>query len=398
MNVLYYLGNFPKLSESFILNELYVLNQRGDNVAVFAQHDPGSEIQHKELNDIDIPIRYLDHPSYTDFPHLFSPTVIKATPLEWISYDAPFKRRLSNVLRAKQCIEFVESLPWEVDHVHTHFASLGKFAAQHTAAYFDTTFTVTTHAYDLYKKPVGAYTRDLLSRADQVVTISEYNARHIETELHVKTPIDVIRAGIRPEKFEPTDSTIPNRLLTVGRFVEKKGLTYALEAVARASEEIETLDYHIIGSGPLEGKLEDRVTQLGIEDHVSFLDNVSDERLVSEFDEAQGFLLPCVIDDLGNRDGIPVVLMEAMAMQTPPISTKVSGIPELVENEQNGLLTEPKDPGATAEAIVRLLRNDYERETYAENAREKVCRDFNIKTETEKLESVFERAGSNDGN
>jgi len=100
-------------------------------------------------------------------------------------------------------------------------------------------------------------------------------------------------------------------------------------------------------------------------------------------------LLPCVIAESGDRDGIPVALMEAMSMKTPPISTTVSGIPELIDHEKNGLLTEPRNPKATSEAIVSLLEDDSEWSLYAEHAREKVTAEFNIEKEAEKLKSIF---------
>ena len=245
---------------------------------------------------------------------------------------------------------------------------------------------------DLYKEPVGAYTSTLLQRAGRIVTISEYNKDYIRDRFAPDTPIDIVRAGIRPEKFTPTEETEPNRILTISRFVEKKGLSYALEAVNIATEENPELEYHIIGSGDLKSDLIKKVEQLGINEHITFLDNVSDQRLVTELDAARCFLLPCVIAESGDRDGIPVALMEAMAMKTAPVSTTVSGIPELIDHEKNGLLTEPRNPEATSEAIVSLLEDDSKWASYAERAREKVTAEFNIEKEVEKLEATFKTA------
>jgi len=391
MNIVYYLTDFPKLSESFILNEISELNDNGHNLAVCAANKPDEQIEHKELNELNIPIKYTGRVAYTDFTELLSPKIIHPRIFKSISYNAPLERRIANYIRAIDCIEFIDSLDWELDHVHSHFATIGKFCADHISDYYNVPFTITTHAYDIYKGN-NNYTKTLLGRVDRIVTISEYNKTNIRNRFAPDTPIDIVRAGIRPEKFEPTHSTTPNRVLTISRFVEKKGLTYALEAVSIAAEEIPDIEYHIIGSGELETQLLEKIDQLGIEKNVEFLDNVTDQRLVAELDEARGFLLPCVITESGNRDGIPVVLMEAMAMKTPPVSTTVSGIPELIDHEQNGLLTEPRNPEATADALVRLLQNDSEWHVYSEAAREKVCADFNIKTEANKLEEVFQNA------
>jgi len=392
MNIVYYLGSFPKLSESFVLNEIYELEQNGHNVAVCALNNPDEDFVHKEFDELEIPINYIRRPSVTDVIELFSTKALHPRILKNTFYRAPPKNHAANLFRAKKCIQFVDSLDWEPDHFHSHFASRSKFGAQYAADYYQVPFTITAHAFDLYKEPVGAYTSDLLQRADRIVTISEYNKDHIRNQFAPNTPIDIVRAGIRPEKFTPTEETEPNRVLTISRFVEKKGPSYALEAVNIATEENPELEYHIIGSGDLKSDLIQKVEQLGIDEHVTFLDNVSDQRLVTELDEARCFLLPCVIAESGDRDGIPVALMEAMAMKTPPVSTTVSGIPELIDHEKNGLLTEPRSPEATSEAIVSLLEDDSEWTSYAERAREKVTAEFNIEREAEKLEATFKTA------
>lgn len=181
-------------------------------------------------------------------------------------------------------------------------------------------------------------------------------------------------------------------VLTISRFVEKKGLSHALEAINIAREEMPNLEYHIIGSGEQKSELTQKVKELEISQNVNFLTNVSDERLISELDSARCFLLPCVIAESGDRDGIPVAMMEAMAMKTPVISTTISGIPELVDHKQSGLLTEPGDVEATADALISLLGDTSKWESYGEEARKKVVTDFNIEKEAMKLEQTFKNA------
>lgn len=392
MNIVYYLGSFPELSESFVLNEIYELEQNGHNVAVCALNNPDNGIIHEEFNELEISINYIRRPSVTDVTELFSTKALHPRILKNTFYRAPPKNHAANLFWAKKCIEFVDSLDWEPDLFHSHFVSRSKFGAQYAADYYQVPFTITAHAFGLYKEPVGVYTSNLLQRADRIITISKYNKDHIRDRFASDTPIDIVRAGIRPEKFTPTEETEPKRILTVSRFVEKKGLSYALEAVNIATEENPELEYHIIGSGDLKSDLVQKVEQLGIDEHVTFLDNVSDHRLVTELDEARCFLLPCVITESGDRDGIPVALMEAMAMKTPPVSTTVSGIPELIDHKENGLLTEPRNPEATSDAIVSLLEGDSEWTLYAKRAREKVTGRFNIEKEAEKLEATFNKA------
>lgn len=389
MNIIYYLDEFPKISESFVLNEIHELVQKGHHVAVCALNNPDEDIMHEEFDQLSIPVNYIKKPSYTDIAELFSRTVVHPRVIKNVVYRTSLRQHAANMFRAKRCIEFIDSLDWHPDHFHSHFATVSKFGAQYASEYFQSPFTVTTHAWDLYGETVGESRTDLLRRSDRIITISEYNKDYIRGRLAPETPVNIIRAGIRPSKFKPTETTRPGRILTTARFVEKKGLTYALEAVDIVSERIPEVEYHIIGSGAKESALVQKIDQLGIGDKVTLLGNVSDERLIAEFDEARCFLLPCIITDSGNRDGIPVGLMEAMAMKTPSVSTNISGIPELIDHEDNGLLTEPKDVEGIAEAVTRLLQNDTEWKTYAERGRNKVITEFDIEEEADKLERVF---------
>ena len=392
MNVLYYLDRFPKLSNSFIINEIYELERRGHDVAVCSLNRPEQPLVHEEFDGLDVPIRYVDPPAYGNMGDLLSTRVLRPRVLKYSFYRTSPRNHAKNLFRAKRCIEFVDELDRDVDHVHTHFASVSSCGANYVASYYDVPFTMTTHAYDLYEEPVGPYMDHLLRSVDRIATISEYNRRYIRDRFGVETPIDVVHAGIRPEKFAPTGSVVDNRILTVSRFVEKKGLRYALEAIAVVADRIPEVEYHVVGSGPLGPELERLVGDLRIEENVVFLHNVDDRRLIAEFGEARGFILPCVIAESGDRDGIPVVLMEAMATKTPPVSTRVSGIPELIDHGRNGLLVDPRDPDATADAVMRLLRNDEEWSDFRERARETVVREFDIAKEVDKLEETFEAA------
>lgn len=394
MNIVYFLSSFPQLSESFVLNEIFELDQNGHDVAVFAIHQPDSDIVHEEFDELDVPIHYTGKYSILDLPNLLSSKVFSPQILRRMHYRAPIDVHIGNLLRARDCIDFVDSLGWDPDHVHTHFSKPSNIAALYAAKYYEVPFTITTHAADIYSKPIQPSTGYLLKNATRIITISEYNKEYIRNQFAPATPIEVVRAGIRPDKFIPTDKTESTRVLTISRLVEKKGLITALEAIYKATDEIPDIKYHIIGSGDLKQNLIRKVDELDLKGNVEFLDNVTDQRLITELDEARCFLLPCRITETGDRDGIPVVLMEAMAMKTPPVSTTVSGIPELINHGRNGVLTEPQDPEATAEAVVTLLEDPAEWEKYADRAREKVIADFNIENEAKKLEVLFRNASA----
>jgi glycosyltransferase involved in cell wall biosynthesis len=391
MDILYYLAVFPKISESFVLNELYELDAAGHDVAVFALRDSGEDITHHEFEQLDIPVRYAEQPTATDALDLLSTTTLHPRVMRRVPPEKDLRYNALSLHRHRQCVQFLRDVDMDVDVVHTHFAIAATYPARYVAAYLDVPVTVTTHAHDLFRDPDETFLRRQFESADHVVTISEYNREHIRTALTDETPVSVVHAGIRPAKFEPRSATVDGRLLTVARLAPKKGITYALEALAQVVTDHPDVEYHLIGAGPLESELERRVSELGLEDNVELLGRVDDDRLIEEFDEAAGFLLPSVVDESGDRDGIPVVLMEAMAMTVPPISTTVSGIPELVDHEVNGLLVEPRNVDQLATAIERLLTRNDERAAFGTAGREKVMQEFNAEAEAKKLEAIFER-------
>ena len=390
MNILYHLHKFPKLSESFVINEIHSLIEAGHEVVVFALERPDEVVQHDELNEMDLAVGYADGViSRTTAPF------VPGDPNKFLSdVRAHPGRALVSLPRAWQCVAFIERLDLEIDLIHSHFATSPALSAQYAATQLDVPCTITSHASDLYSAANASIAERTLRGADRIFTISEYNKEYINRELGVTTPTKVVHAGIRPEKFEPTDETVPGRILSVARFVEKKGLRYALKAINQVVDRHPQLDFHLIGSGPLESEFRDLIERNELKEHVTLLDSVSDERLITEYDEAEVFVLPCVVSDDGDRDGIPVVLMEAMAMRTVPVTTPVSGIPELVSDDENGILVRPHDSREISDALNRLLDESNTRQQLSHNARRTVERGFDVRVETRKLVEHFEEVSS----
>ncbi|SEU14615.1 glycosyltransferase family 4 protein [Natrinema hispanicum] len=392
VGVLYYVGSFPKLSESFILNEINELYNQGYNIAVFARNNPGEDITHEEYENIDIPIYYTDD-SYTDFPKLLSK---KPVQMAMTNAANGFFKQLSakeighNLLLGKQCAEFVESLDFDIDIIHAHFASSIKIGSMLAARYHGIPCTVTAHAVEIFKSPNIRKIKYICDSMDHVIVPSEYNQRYLREEIGIENNITVVPATTRIKKFEPSEPTVENRLLTVGRLVEKKGHTYGIEAVNNLVEMGYNITYNIIGTGDRKNLLQRQVEEHGIEDHVEFLGHVSDERLQRELSEASVFVLPCVIAEDGDRDAMPVVLKEAMASETACVSTTVSAIPELITDGHNGLLVPEKEPEKLATAVQEFLDHPKKREHIAENGRETVHNKFDISESVDTLTEVFE--------
>lgn len=391
LGILYYVSSFPKLSESFILNEINELYNRGYNIAVFAQNEPGENLTHEEYQDIDVPIYYANA-SYMDFPQLLS-----AKPAQMALSNATNgifkhfspKQIGHNLLLGKQCAEFIESLDFRVDVVNAHFASPTRIGARLAARHHGIPCTVTAHAVEIFRSPNVPQIKHICDSMDHVIVPSEYNRDYLREEIGVENNITVVPATTQVAKFEPSAPTVENRLLTVARLVEKKGYPYSIEAVNNLIEQGYDIEYHIVGTGDRKDRLQQQVEECEIEDHVEFLGHVSDERLQIELSEASVFVLPCVIAEDGDRDAMPVVLKEAMASKTACVSTTVSAIPELITDGEDGVLVPQKEPDKLATAIQDLLENPERRQLLANNGQKTVCEKFDISDSADILTDVF---------
>ncbi|KAB1196259.1 MULTISPECIES: glycosyltransferase family 4 protein [Haloferax] len=389
MHILYYLNQFPKISETFVLNEIRELQRLGHRVTVVSLKDAETDIIHDEFEELDIDIHYISYPSARDIVSLA--TYLPRLPAARFGDGArAITRRLAIRYLFLRTLQVVSSLDTTPDLIHSHFLDWPKHAAAAVSDLVSIPFTVTAHAFGLFRDINIDGTTSLLNQATAVVTISEYNQDYIEETFHTDTPVHVIHTGIRPDKFSGSvDAGEATTILSVCRFVEKKGIEYSLRAISELVDNHPEITYHLIGSGELETELRQLCSELEIEDNVMFLGSVSDERLLDELSSCGIFVLPCVIASDGDRDGIPVVLMEAMAMQRPVVTTNVSGITELVSDEVNGLVVPPRDAATLATAIDDLLADDERRREFGKMGREKVVESFDIRKQSRVLLDLF---------
>lgn len=392
MNILYWLRQYPKISESFVLNEIHELERRGHNVAIFALDNPGETVVHNEVTSLDLPVHYANLPPHIDFSALLNRAILDDKIRKEAYHFTRPVYQLGSLYLASQCINFLEKEDFDVDIIHSHFATVDKFGAQYTAAYFDVPHTITAHAFEIFSDPDWSTLNTLFSKCDRIIVPSQYNKSYLEQNSTTDRPIDVVPATTRVKKFEPTDRENPNRLLSVGRLVEKKGFRYAIEAVAELQTDFPDIEYHIIGSGELKADLQELVAKRGLEEHIQFFSNISDDQLIEEYDQAAVFVLPCVVAEDGDRDAMPVVLKEAMAMKTVCVSTTVSAVPELITDGHDGILVEPENSEALANAIRQLLSQPARRNEIGINARKTVKEKFNIQDCVGTLVKSFEVA------
>jgi len=243
----------------------------------------------------------------------------------------------------------------DCSHLHVHFAHVSTQIGMYASAFSGIPFTVTAHANDIFQH--GRLLRRKAERAVKMLTISEHNVAYLRSVGVPASRLAVVRCGVsfavrskvamsRRERY---------RIGTLGRLVEKKGVDDLLRALALLRGQAWQWELSIAGDGPLRCALEALATELGIGAQVRFEGAMGHAAVGAWMQSLDVFALACKADANGDMDGIPVVLMEAMSQRVPVVSTRLSGIPELVIHERTGLLAQPADPGALAAQLRRLL-------------------------------------------
>jgi glycosyltransferase involved in cell wall biosynthesis len=280
--------------------------------------------------------------------------------------------------------------------LHAHFASGSSSVARYASGISQIPFSFTAHAKDIYSSEVDLQRlRELLQQASVAVTISEANRRYLR-RLAPAARLKRVYNGVDFGQFSLRASRPPAArplILFVGRLVPKKAAGDLVAACALLRDQGFALRCRIVGSGELEPQLRAQVADLRLEGLVEFCGPASQEQVAElHLSEADLFVLPAVIAPDGDRDGVPTTLLEAMARGVPVISTRLPGIDEAVAGQAAGLLVEPGDIGALAQAIRQSLGDPVATQRRIETARRHVERRFDIRKNAAELLEVFSAA------
>lgn len=425
--VAYILKGYPRLSETFILNEIYLLEQMGVALRIFSLKAGEEKKSHATVDKIKALVTYL--------PKTQSVT---ATPfLRWLVTHLPkfagahrrlLCRRPAAYLRAliyaifglsMQCslqsgIRFKKSFLKEflqagtiaeailsagtVGHLHGHFCHGATTVTMLVSHMTGIPFSFTAHAKDIYLPELNpnGLLQTKLAAAEFVATCTDANRQYMEQLQPNGAPIHTIYHGLDTSKFTPVDRTghaaesTPPVILSVGRFVEKKGFPYLVEACRILRDRGHDFRCRIVGQPDEQSALvAQRIAAADLGEQITMQGGVTQDELRRIYHESTIFALPCFIVDNGDRDGIPNVLAEAMATGMPVVSTNISGIPEIVEHETNGLLVPQKDAVALADALERLLTDAHLRQTLGDAARATITEIFDAWQTTVALRKLF---------
>lgn len=388
--ILYVLKRFPRLSETFILRELLTLESNGQPLAIDSLLPPEPQPPHPELADLRARVRYLPR-----HPRLRMPAVALAhlrvaggSPCLWLRLAR--RARAAGVWRRFVQAGLVarRARQERARHIHAHFATAAAEVAGDAAALAGVPFTVTTHAKDIYQRENAALLRSRLVRAAAAVTISDFNARHLRESVPGLPVVHVPNGmAIAPPASIPADGPV----LCVARLIPKKGVDLLIEACALLEEDLSTTRLEIIGGGPLAVELAELARRRGIGERVELRGAVSPIEVDRALRRCSLLALPCRIAADGDRDGIPTVLLEAMARGVPVVSTDVVGIPEIVHDGVTGLLVSGEDPAALADAIARLLRDRSLARALGDQGRSLVGERFDPQRSAQLLLELFAR-------
>ena len=374
MHIAFLLGRFPSLSETFILNQITALIDRGHEVDIYARKPGDGDKVHPDIDKYHLRDRVV----YRNMPGNAVWRAIKAIGLaaggSMRKPGAVFGAL--NFARHGREAASLKLLYWtaaflirgrKYDIVHAHFGPNGLLAValRQIGAIDSSTKIVTTfYGYDVHRYPRNhgqdVY-RPLFDRGDLILTLSQTMKQDLVALGCDPDKAVVHHIGTNPTRFclsirqPPSDAVV--RLVSVARLVEKKGLEYAIQAVAKVSAAGQTVVYDIVGDGDLRGQLESLIRELKLEGIVNLLGWQSQQEVVAILDRSHLLLAPSVTAASGDQEGTPVALMEAMAIGLPVITTRHSGIPEMVRDGICGYLVPERDADALADRILDLARH-----------------------------------------
>jgi colanic acid/amylovoran biosynthesis glycosyltransferase len=412
----YVLKRFPRLSKTFILNELLELQRQGAEVEIFSLLKPREKIRHELLLSLDANVVYLPG---SKTARAWTVSIGPASgstgtmPLADLSLPMPelFPGKKPEEA-AHLCVQAaslaVLAAARSIAHLHAHFASNATTVALLASRLSGVPYSFTAHARDIYHSYVdettdAALRRRKIAEARFVVTVCDYNRRHLVELAGEQASGKILRLynGIELSRFaldkdEAAPPGGPPLFLAVGRLIDKKGFTHLIEASRILREGGIASRGLIIGEGPDRDALLAQVRAAGLEGQVELAGALPQEAVIAAMRRATAMVLPCIVSASGDRDGLPTVLLEALAWELPAISTTVAGIPEIIEHGRTGLLVPPADPARLAEAMCRISADAGLRHRLRHEGRAKAERDFDLRTNVAVLRDYFVRSASGD--
>jgi colanic acid/amylovoran biosynthesis glycosyltransferase len=390
--VMYVVSRFPSLTTTFTAYEMSTVQQAGVDVHVAtvwsSEEDNEPQTVEKQFIEKICDLR-LGNPDL--WLRSIQQILLKPQILILI-----FQLFVGHLISIYALLKLLVSLPkglylgyWVKEHgfqhIHAHFLSSPATVALIASGVSGVPYTVTIHAFDIFA--TTPYERNAsiplkCEKAAACIVISKFNLDYMrKTWPKMGGRFELIYNGIDVDMFtnDTEHITDPNEfhILSNGRLVYKKGYTFLLEAVAKLRKQDRNVKLQIIGGGPLERELRELANRLEIKEHVTFTGKMLQEEVIHQYRASDLFVLACAISRDGDMDGLPVVLVEALAMKIPTVSTQVSGVPEIVQDKVTGLCVPPHDSQALADAMAYMIDHPEEASKMARAGHQVVAKQFN---------------------
>ena len=403
MAVAYVMSRFPRLTETFVVTEIRAVQDLGVTVRIYPLLRETTTMVQADAEELVAVAHYQP----------FLSTTILASNLRFLLRRAPtYLRTLGALVRMtwrspnflvgglaifpKTVHNAVAMRRAGVTHVHCHFANHPAAAGFLVHRLVGIPYSFTAHGSDLHKDRRGLPTK--VAEAAFVIAISEYNRRLIVAECGGRwsEKVSVIRCGVQTDRFQPSER--PKRepgtlsVLCVGTLHEVKGQTYLIEACRLLVARGLRVRCVLIGEGKDRPRLEAQIADAGLGSAVTLLGAATQDVVIERLADADVMVTPSVPTASGKREGIPIVLMEAMASGVPVVASNLSGIPELVVDSETGILTPPRDARAIADALERLAVDPALARALARGGRERVQEQYDARSNARALASKFGRS------
>jgi colanic acid/amylovoran biosynthesis glycosyltransferase len=387
----YVVKTYPRYSETFIVNEILAHEAAGLSLEIFSLRPPSDRHFQDVISRVRSPVMYLpSEPRRPSDLWELLPAAGDWLAGGWATLEAARGEDLRDVYQALLLAK--EARSRGITHLHAHFATVAATVARLAGRFAGISYTFTAHAKDIFHESVDS--ADLsrkLEDATSAVTVSDYNVQYLRARFGAAAAnVRRVYNGLDLARFPFHEGgNRGSNIVAVGRLVEKKGFADLIEACSLLRESGHEFRCDIIGSGPLRDDLQARIEHHELSDRVQLLGPRPQSEVMEQVRNAAVFAAPCVEGADGNRDGLPTVLLEAMALGTPCISTDVTGIPEILRDGETGLLVGQRDVAGLAVAIEALITDVALGARLARQARRLIETEFDIHSNTRHLREHF---------
>ena len=401
--IVFVLKGYPRLSETFIAQEILALERLGLDIRLFSLRHPTDSRRHPVHDEIAAPVTYLPEYLHRE-PRRVAAAWRRARRLPGYARAVRAWRRdfrrdptRNRVRRFGQAMVLAAELPAGVTRLHAHFLHTPASVARYAAIMTGLPWSAAAHAKDIWTTPDWEK-REKLADLDWMVSCTWHGCAHLRALAPCPDKVGLVYHGLDLQRFSPADAAPsdrdgsdpgdPVRLLSVGRAVEKKGFPVLIEALAALPPALHWR-WTLIGGGPLLAELQKLAAQQCIADRIDWRGAQDQTTVLAAYRAADLFVLPSLIGKDSDRDGLPNVLMEAQSQGLCCLSTSLSGIGELIGHLRTGHLVEPGDVDALREALSDLIRNPEQRRHYGAAGKERVHADFDAAVTVRTLHDRF---------